>query len=76
MYYHESPDGKIEIDIPVEFAMSGYVRERFDSVDDLKKKLKSKKFLEELPIPTQSEYVSGSYLIDEDLIEEIILENK
>lgn len=54
----------MEFSIPVVYEMWGRVTVQAEDERDLAKKLKSKKFIDEMPIPDDPDYVDDSYKID------------
>lgn len=58
-----------EFIVPVLFTSSGFVTVKAESLEDLYEKLGDVRFVDNLPLPTEPEYVEDSYQIDFDGIE-------
>ena len=65
----ELENGKIEVKVPVVYSMYDYVELEFDSVEDMKKKLNDKAFVDEMPLGEDGQYLTDSYEIDFEMLE-------
>lgn len=65
-------DGKWVIYLPVAYEVYGTVEVTVDSPEDLYEKLSTPEYIDMLPLPDEPEYVDGSYVVDEEMIEYII----
>lgn len=62
-------NGKIEVKVPVTYAMMDYVQMEFDSVEDMMEKLEDQEFVDQMPLGEDGQYLSGSYEIDFTVLE-------
>lgn len=58
-----------EFKVPVVFMSGGFISVQAESIEDLYKKLEGVEFVNNLPLPTDPEYVEDSYQIDFEGIE-------
>lgn len=65
-------DGKWVIDLPVAYEVYGTVEVTVDSPEDLYEKIRTREYINMLPLPYEPEYVEDSYVVDEEMIESII----
>lgn len=69
---YTTEEGKIIVKVPVTYEMYNYVELEFDSVEDMKKKLNDKSFVDAMPLGDDGQYVEDSYRIEFDTLDESV----